>query len=120
MRQYFAYGIFSAAFLTVLLRPDAYSLSLTVIGTVVLIVFLYFSEAGFRTKLWESIGKDEKKLEEVEQFFSKRMEEILRRLETIESQKEQVTKDLAETKRVVRDINLSNTFVPRAKRNSEI
>lgn len=127
MKQYFAYGAFSVCLLNAVIRPDIFSVLLVGIAALLVSVSMIQAETAFEAEI-RALNQTAQKhylaelgdLKNLEPFFSKRLEEVLRRLETLESQKEQVTKDLAETKRVVRDINLSNTFVPRAKRSSEI
>jgi len=115
-KEYFSYGAFAVCLINAVIRPDLFSVLLAGITLILVILDVYFSESAFRKSLRQAIARVEHEAKQSENFIEKRLEETLRRVEELEKLKT----EFAETKRVVRDINLANTFVPRAKRNAEL
>lgn len=130
MKQYFAYSAFAICLVNAVIRPDIFSVCLVLVSALLVAVAMFQAETNFEAHIRE-INQDAEKyykreceftrnsltdafqlIAKNEEFFAKRLEGTLRRIEDLEKLKT----EFAETKRVVRDINLSNTFVPRAKR----
>ena len=127
MKQYFSYGAFAVCLLNAVIRPDLFSVCLVGIAAVLVGVSMFQSETKFEAEIRELNQTAEKyyrteieEFKKLEPFFSKRLEEVFRRLESLEGEKDQVTKDLTDAKRAIHNFNLANTFVPRAKRNAEL
>jgi hypothetical protein len=130
MKQYFAYVAFTVCLVNAIIRPDIFNCSLVLIAALLVAVSMFQAETKFEKHIRE-LNQDAEKyykreceftrnsltdafklIEKNEEFFAKRLEETLRRIEEFEKLKTEI----ADTKRVVRDINLANTFVPRNKR----
>jgi peptidoglycan hydrolase CwlO-like protein len=125
MKQYFAYGAFTVCLTNAIVRPDLFSVILVGITCVMALTAFTHATSVFEDTVDQELKKLKDYVQKELQFYSTDINNIRSANEALHSRNGElenhiatVTKEISETKRVVRDINLANTFVPRAKRNS--
>lgn len=127
MKQYFAYAVFTACLINAMLRPEMASLVLAGISALLIFLVLTQTENEFEKNQDRKLSDLRHKFDSLKahvilevQRDKEDFRKLNERLVSLEELNINAQKELADTKRTVRDLNLANTFVPRTKRSTEL
>lgn len=127
MKQYFAYTVFTACLINAMVRPEMASLILAGIAALFIFLVLTQTENDFEKNQDQKLSDLRNKFDHLKSCVMLEVQKdkddfrkFNERLMSLEELNINAQKELADTKRTVRDLNLANTFVPRNKRNVEL